>query len=288
MNGGGQLNQCVGLSAAMNVDSVTRTGAIQPCRGRTCREGLGWGRYILPKAYFMAALHQPSIVRRGQDRGHYRSSWLDSFHTFSFGEYRDPQFMGIGPLRVINDDRIDPDKGFGRHPHKDMEIISYPLAGTIAHRDSTGGSQEIRLGEVQLMTAGSGIEHSEMNPSAEEEAHMLQIWIETNKKGLPPGYQQAEFVAESGQWQLLASPDGRGRSLLLHQDACLFDAVVQKGDSLSYELEPGRKAWLHVATGELMCAEVALTAGDAVGFEQAGTIHVHGTGAARALLFDLP
>ncbi|HYG31674.1 MAG TPA: pirin family protein [Methylophilaceae bacterium] len=234
-------------------------------------------------------------LRKSQERGHAHHGWLDSHHTFSFGHYHDPRFMGYSVLRVINEDVIAPGRGFGMHPHNDMEIITYMLDGELRHQDSLGNGAVIRRGDVQRMTAGSGIVHSEYNASSEHPAHLLQIWIVPDEDNLHPSYEDKRFDDDRkhGRWCLIASNDGRGDSLRVHQDIALYAAVLDQGQSLSYDMSPERTLYLQVARGDVCLtglgqAEQRLTAGDAamVGLEQ--VIRVEALKSAEVLVFDLP
>jgi len=228
-------------------------------------------------------------VRKGSERGVTRVSWLDSRHTFSFGEYYDPRNTHFRTLRVINDDRVAPGGGFGTHPHRDMEILTYVLSGELEHRDSMGHGEVIRPGEWQAMHAGTGILHSEFNPSAKVPVHLLQIWVFPDRKGHAPAYQQRRFADEekAGKWRLVASPDGRDDSLQIHQDARLYLAKLEPGQTVRHELQPGRGAFLHVATGAVTAGGQTLAAGDAVAVEDESVIEVTGEQAGEVLLFDL-
>jgi redox-sensitive bicupin YhaK (pirin superfamily) len=230
-------------------------------------------------------------IRRGADRGTSELGWLDSRHTFSFADYYDPGHMGFGPLRVINEDRVVPGAGFGKHGHRDMEIISYVLEGALEHKDSIGTGSVIRPGDVQIMSAGTGILHSEFNHSKLDSVHFLQIWIEPDRRGIAPRYEQRSFsdAERRGQLRLVASPDGRDGSLTVYQDVQLRAALLQAGQRVEYDLKPGRKAWLQLALGELQLNGRHLTAGDgaAVEAEQRLTIEAR-TDRAEFLLFDLP
>lgn len=228
-------------------------------------------------------------IRKGTDRGTTRIDWLDSRHTFSFGDYNDPKFHQYRTLRVINDDRIAPGGGFGTHPHRDMEILTYVLSGELEHRDSMGNGEVIRAGEWQSMHAGTGIQHSEFNPSDTEAAHLLQIWIFPDRRGHVPGYQQKRFpeAGRDGVWQLAASPDGADGSLVVHQDVKLSVAKLGTGQSVKYELAPERGAFLHVATGAVTVNGHALVAGDAVAVDDESVIDVVGVHPGEVLLFDL-
>jgi quercetin 2,3-dioxygenase len=228
-------------------------------------------------------------VRHGDERGRTRFNWLDSRHTFSFGDYRDPQHMGFSDLRVINEDRVTPGAGFPTHSHSDMEIITYVLEGTLAHKDSTGTSSVIRVGDVQRMSAGTGISHSEYNASQTEPVHFLQIWILPNQSGLKPGYEQRSFDLEknSGSWVLVAAPDARDGAVKVHQDAELSLAVLPEGQTLSYSLSRGRAAWLQVARGSLTLNGTALRAGDGAAIYQENMLEVKPVERAEVLVFDL-
>ena len=228
-------------------------------------------------------------VRHGDERGRSRFNWLDSRHTFSFGDYRDPQHMGFSDLRVINEDRVTPGAGFPTHSHSDMEIITYVLEGALAHKDSTGTSSVIRVGDVQRMSAGTGISHSEYNASPTEPVHFLQIWILPNQSGLKPGYEQRSFDLEknSGSWVLVAAPDARDGAVKVHQDAELSLAVLPEGQTLSYSLSRGRAAWLQVARGSLTLNGTALRAGDGAAIYQENMLEVKPVERAEVLVFDL-
>jgi quercetin 2,3-dioxygenase len=228
-------------------------------------------------------------IRSAQDRGHANHGWLDSYHTFSFGSYYDPQHMGFRSLRVINEDRVDPGQGFATHRHRDMEIITFVLDGAVEHKDSIGNVATIRPGEVQRMTAGTGISHSEYNPSGTEVAHFLQIWILPDRDGLTPGYEQVEFPRSErlGQWRALASPDGKDGSVKIHQNAELYNAILEPNQSLTYALKPDRYGWLQVARGAIAMGNDTLVAGDAVAFDPSQTISMRTSQNAEVLLFDL-
>ncbi len=228
-------------------------------------------------------------LRRAAERGHTEFGWLDSWHTFSFGEYHDHEHQQYRSLRVINDDRVAPGGGFGMHPHRDMEILSYVLEGELAHKDSLGNGTTIRPGEWQVMSAGTGVRHSEFNPSQTASVHFLQIWIQPNRTGLTPSYDQKAFTREAkrGQWCLIASPDGREGSILIHQDATLRAAILTSDTALSVNATPGRGSWLHVATGEVLADGQRLKAGDAIAIENQ-TVELRGTDTdAEVLWFEL-
>ncbi len=229
-------------------------------------------------------------IRRAGQRGHANHGWLDSWHTFSFADYYDPKHMGFRSLRVINDDRIAGGGGFPSHPHRDMEIFSYLLAGRLAHKDSMGNSRVLMPGEIQLMRAGSGVLHSEFNPSATEPAHLLQIWIQPNQKGLKPSY--TEWTPTQGQEHepktLVISSDGRDGSATIAQDASIYLLKLQPGIQNTHQLLDGRGLWLHIAKGALTLNGVLLEAGDAASLESTADLEI--TGAAddtEAILFDL-
>lgn len=229
------------------------------------------------------------IIRRADDRGHANHGWLDSRHTFSFANYYDPDHMGFRTLRVVNEDRVAPGRGFGAHSHRDMEIISYVLAGALEHADSMGQKTVIRPGEVQLMSAGTGVMHSEFNHSDAEGVHFLQIWILPDRRGTKPGYQQRQFSHEArrGRWQLLVSPDGRKDSLQIKQDAQLWGTLLEAEQQLSFDLDKARGAWLHVVRGEIEVGGKRLVHGDAMAVEGVPSIDVTATGTSELLLFDL-
>ena len=235
-----------------------------------------------------AAVSEP-VVRRARDRGHADHGWLNSRFTFSFAEYYDPDHMGFRSLRVINDDRVAPGMGFDTHPHRDMEIFSYVLAGTIEHKDSMGNGSQLKPGQIQLMSAGRGVTHSEFNPSRSEELHLLQIWIKPAERGLTPGYTEWHPGAEEAEAPkvLVISPDGRHGSATIHQDADIYRIRLKPGQSLTHELKPGRGAWLHVAEGALVFNGAALTTGDGASTENPGTLTLQATTQTEAILFDL-
>jgi len=229
--------------------------------------------------------------RRASERGHADHGWLNSFHTFSFADYHDPAHMGFRNLRVINEDRVQPGRGFGTHGHRDMEIISYVLEGALAHEDSMGTGSTITPGDVQRMSAGTGVTHSEFNASRDELVHFLQIWIMPDKAGHEPGYEQKRFEAESkrGLLRLVVSPDGAEDSVSLHADVRVYATVVDAGIEVTHHVQPGRHAWIHVARGTVDAAGQSLQAGDAVSTSDAGDIVLRGSaGGAEVLVFDLP
>ena len=229
-------------------------------------------------------------VRRAGERGHADHGWLDSWHTFSFADYHDPEHMGFRSLRVINDDRIAPGGGFPTHPHRDMEIFSYLLAGSLAHKDSMGNSRVLKPGEIQMMRAGSGVRHSEFNPSSTEPAHLLQIWITPDTRGLAPAYTEWTPAAgrENDVKTLVISPDGRDGSATIARDASIYLIKLRPGIRTNHELPAGRGLWLHIAKGSVIVNGIQLAAGDAVSLEEPGEIEITSTaGAAEAILFDL-
>jgi redox-sensitive bicupin YhaK (pirin superfamily) len=228
-------------------------------------------------------------ARRSGERGATRLDWLDSRHTFSFGDYYDPQHMGFRVLRVINDDRVAPGSGFGMHGHRDMEILTYILSGSLEHRDSLGSGAVMKRGDVQRMSAGTGIRHSEFNPSRMEPGHFLQIWLLPERTGLRPEYEQRHFTEEekSGRLRLLASHDGRDGSLTIHQDVNVLGAVLAPGDRISHRLGAGRHAWIQVAAGALQLNGQPLSAGDGAALTAEPAVELFGTETAEVLLFDL-
>jgi redox-sensitive bicupin YhaK (pirin superfamily) len=229
-------------------------------------------------------------LRHAADRGHFDHGWLDTFHTFSFAGYQDPAQMGFRALRVINEDRVEPGQGFGTHPHRDMEIITWVLEGALAHRDSTGAGGTLRHGDVQWMSAGTGVTHSEMNGSERESVHFLQIWIVPDRAGHQPTYGQQAIPLDElrGQLRPIASPDGAGGSLVIHQDARVFAAILEPGQAVRRPLVAGRHAWVQVARGAATVNGVALKAGDGVALSDEPEVSVTATGGeAEVLLFDL-
>ncbi len=230
-----------------------------------------------------------SVIRKSEERGTANFGWLDSKHSFSFGGYYDPRHMGFGPLRVINEDRVAPGGGFPTHPHRDMEIISYVVEGGLAHRDSTGTSSVIRPGDVQRMSAGTGVRHSEYNASETEPVHFLQIWIIPEKQGLRPSYEQKTFSAEEkrGKLRLVGSRDGREGSVTIHQDVDLYATRLEAGESVSHRMSAGRGAWVQVVDGELTVNGEALKAGDGVAISGTDDVRLEARAATEALLFDM-
>jgi quercetin 2,3-dioxygenase len=228
-------------------------------------------------------------LRRAEERGHADHGWLDSFHTFSFADYHDPRHMGFGSLRVINEDRIQPGTGFGTHSHRDMEIVSYVLEGALAHRDSMGNGSIIVPGDVQRMSAGTGVRHSEYNHQPSGVTHFLQIWIEPAARGIAPGYEQKHFDAASkrGRLRLAASPDGREGSVTIHQDAYMYTALLDGAERVARALPKGRRAYVHVARGKLTVNGNDLRAGDALKASDTAEIVLERGEQAEVLLFDL-
>jgi redox-sensitive bicupin YhaK (pirin superfamily) len=228
-------------------------------------------------------------LRRAAERGHANHGWLDSYHSFSFADYHDPQHMGYGPLRVINEDRVNPGSGFGTHGHRDMEIISYVLEGALGHEDSMGNGSTIVPGDVQRMSAGTGVRHSEYNHDKAAVTHFLQIWIEPKFTGMKPSYEQKHFGPEEkrGRLRLIASPDGREGSVTVHQDALIYAGLFDGAERARIELAPGRKAYVHLARGQASVAGKVLQAGDALKSD-AGSIEIANGDDAEVLLFDLP
>lgn len=230
-------------------------------------------------------------VRPALSRGHANHGWLDSYHTFSFANYHNSRYMGFGPLRVINEDRVEPGAGFATHGHRDMEILSYVVEGALAHKDSMGTGSVIRPGDVQVMSAGIGIRHSEFNASSDAPVHFLQIWLLPERQGLAPRYDQRTIpVAEKrGRLRLVASRDGRAESLLIHQDADVFASLLNKGETVEHKLNAGRKAWVQIVGGDADVNGVALHAGDGAAIENEALVSIASLeSGAEFLLFDLP
>jgi quercetin 2,3-dioxygenase len=229
-------------------------------------------------------------VRRSEERGGAHHGWLKSKHSFSFADYYDPRHSGFGPLLVINEDRVAPGAGFGTHGHRDMEIISYVLDGALEHKDSMGTGSVLHYGDVQRMSAGSGVRHSEFNGSKTDEVHFLQIWIQPNVKGIEPSYEEKHFSTDSkkGKLRLIASSDGRQESVLIHQDASIYAAILEEGDKAEHALAPGRLAYVHVIRGDVTVNGVPLKDGDALKIGREECIVLDHPEAAEVLLFDLP
>lgn len=228
-------------------------------------------------------------LRPGNERGHANHGWLDSYHTFSFANYYDPNHMGFRHLRVINEDRVEPSAGFGAHSHRDMEILTYVLDGALEHKDSLGTGAVIMPGEAQRMSAGTGITHSEFNHSQTEPVHLLQIWIIPAQQGLPPSYEQRAFpLAEKlGKLRLIAAQDGREGAVTIHQDVDLFTSVLEPGDAVTHNLRSGRHAWLQIARGTATLNGIQLQAGDGVQASEAEKLEINTHTGAELLLFDL-
>jgi len=228
-------------------------------------------------------------VRHSADRGAVNLGWLDTRHSFSFGSYYDPEHMGFGTLRVINEDRIEPSEGFGMHGHRDMEIITYIIAGALEHRDSMGNGSVIRAGDVQRMSAGTGVQHSEFNHSDSETTHLLQIWLLPEQNGITPGYEEKSFdaAAKSDRLCLIASRDARDGSLKVHQDVDLYAAILGRDREINHTLANGRRAWVQVVRGQLDVNGTALSAGDGAAVADAGELRISAAGESEFLLFDL-
>ncbi len=235
-------------------------------------------------------LERPVLtLRHASERGYADHGWLRSYHTFSFADYYDSEHMGFRALRVINQDRIAPERGFGAHSHSDMEILTYVLEGELAHQDSLGNGSIIRPGEVQRMSAGTGVVHSERNASSESFVHLLQVWIIPAVRGLAPSYEQKFFpiTERRGRLRLVASPNGRDRSVVVHQDMLVYTTVLRLGERARHELAPARFAWIHVARGALEVNGTYLEAGDGAAVSEPGTLELVGHDFGEALLFDL-
>jgi redox-sensitive bicupin YhaK (pirin superfamily) len=228
-------------------------------------------------------------VRKKGDRGHADHGWLNTWHTFSFAGYQDPEHMGFRSLRVMNEDIVAPGKGFGTHPHHDMEIVTYVLHGALEHKDSMGNGEVLRPGEFQRMTAGTGITHSEFNPSPDEPVHLYQIWLRPDRKGIEPGYEQKAFAVEERQdrLRLVASPDAEDGSLLIHQDVRIYLSLLSEGRKLQHQLDPERHAWLQVVAGSLTLNGQSLVASDGAEVSDEEALEVTATEDAEFFLFDL-
>jgi len=265
-----------GTFAATGLGCAGRNGA-QAARGATVATGA-------PKMQTL-----PLTIRRSAERGHAQHGWLDSQHTFSFADYHDPAHMGFRSLRVINQDRVEPGRGFGTHPHRDMEIFSYVLEGALQHQDSMGNGRVLEPGEIQLMSAGTGVTHSEKNPSEHEGLHFLQVWILPERRGLVPGYTEwkPDAAAAEAKDVVVISPDGRGGSAVIHQDAIVRRLRLDVGDTVVHEVAPGRGVWLQLVRGRLQAGGHELHAGDGASTETAGTLTLRATEPVEALLFDL-
>jgi redox-sensitive bicupin YhaK (pirin superfamily) len=227
-------------------------------------------------------------IRKANDRGHANHGWLDTYHTFSFADYYDPQWMGYRSLRVINDDLVMPGMGFGTHPHRDMEIITYILSGSLEHKDSMGNGRVIRTGEFQYMAAGTGVRHSEFNPAADEPVHLLQIWIVPDRQGVIPRYAEKSLKdAPAGALYLVSSKTGRDGSIAIHQDADLWLAKLDTGNRVTHKLADGRHAWIHVTEGEVSLNNKTLGPGDAAAVSKETVLELAATKPSKMLLFDL-
>ena len=239
------------------------------------------------------ATYQPEVplitIRKANERGHSAISWLDSWHSFSFSDYYDPNHMGFRALRVVNDDRVAPSMGFGTHPHRDMEIVTYVLSGALEHKDSLGNGDVLRPGDVQCMSAGTGIRHSEFNPSSTEAVHLLQIWIQPDRGGGKPGYGQKHFshAERHNQWRMVVNNTGSDGALKLAADAAVLASVLSAGKSIEHALASGRHAWLHVATGTVIANGIHLSAGDALALSDEPRVTVIAEQDSEMLLFDL-
>jgi quercetin 2,3-dioxygenase len=231
-----------------------------------------------------------SQIRRGNERGFADHGWLKSFHSFSFADYFDPQHVEFGPLRVINEDRVQPGAGFGTHGHRDMEIISYVLSGQLAHKDSMGNGSTIRPGDVQRMSAGAGVRHSEFNPSQSEPVHFLQIWITPNAQGIEPSYEEKTFDAgeKRGRLRLIASPDRAAGSVLIHQDARVYAGLFDGAERTTLEIGPARRLYVHLARGAVRANGVTLASGDALKLSETSALTLEDGRDAELLVFDLP
>jgi len=227
-------------------------------------------------------------ILKANERGHANHGWLDSYHTFSFADYYNPDWMGYRSLRVINDDLVMPGMGFGAHPHRDMEIITYILSGKLEHKDSMGNGRVIKTGDIQYMAAGKGVQHSEFNPSKDEAVHLLQIWIQPDAKGVTPRYAEKSFAnAATGTLNLVTSKAGRDGSIAIHQDANLSFAKLDAGQKVAQPLAAGRHAWVHVAEGEVELNGTKLSGGDAVGVSDESVLTIAATKPSQVFLFDL-
>jgi len=228
-------------------------------------------------------------LRKSGDRGHAHHGWLESWHTFSFADYHDPREMGFGSLRVINEDIVEPGQGFGMHGHRDMEIVTYILEGALEHKDSMGNGSVIRPGDIQRMSAGSGVQHSEFNPSPAERVHLLQIWLLPNVQGITPSYEEKHIpdAQKRGRLRLIAAPGGADGAVNIHQDARVYAALLGKDDTVRHTLAPGRKAYIHVARGSLSVNGVPLATGDGAKIADERAVEFSGAEGAEILLFDM-
>ncbi|MBD2077319.1 pirin family protein [Phormidium sp. FACHB-592] len=228
-------------------------------------------------------------VRKAEDRGHANHGWLDSYHSFSFANYYDPQHMGFRSLRVINEDMVAPAKGFPTHPHRDMEIITYVVSGAVAHKDSIGNTEKVGAGGVQRFSAGTGITHSEFNPSTTEGLHLLQIWLLPERQGITPSYEQKEFPAATkrNQWRAIANREATDGAVKLHQDAAIYATILEPGEQLTYTLQADRHAWVQIVQGEVTLNGTTLDKGDAAAISNATELAFAASTDAEILLFDL-
>ncbi|MBD2038632.1 pirin family protein [Leptolyngbya sp. FACHB-321] len=228
-------------------------------------------------------------VRKAEDRGHANHGWLDSYHSFSFANYYDPQHMGFRSLRVINEDMVAPAKGFPTHPHRDMEIITYVVSGAVAHKDSIGNTEKVGAGGVQRFSAGTGITHSEFNPSTTEGLHLLQIWLLPERQGITPSYEQKEFPAETkrNQWRAIANREATDGAVKLHQDAAIYATILEPGEQLTYTLQADRHAWVQIVQGEVTLNGTTLDKGDAAAISNETELAFAASTDAEILLFDL-
>jgi hypothetical protein len=228
-------------------------------------------------------------IRKSRERGHTNLDWLDSYHTFSFGDYYDPKHMGYRSLRVINEDWVKPGAGFGAHPHRDMEIITYVLEGALQHKDSMGNGSTIKPGEIQRMSAGTGVTHSEYNRSRTEPVHLLQIWIQPKKKNIEPSYEQREFNPgeKQGKLHLVATSDGHDSTVTVHQDVNLLASLLAPGEKVTYNIKPDRHAWVQIANGSVIMNGHELKQGDGAAVSEEGTLEISASESSEILLFDL-
>lgn len=226
-------------------------------------------------------------VRKSKDRGYFNHGWLQTYHTFSFSDYYDPKFMGFRTLRVINEDTVAPAQGFPLHPHKDMEILTYVIEGDLAHQDNTGSESVTREGEIQIMSAGTGIAHSEYNDSEDRPVHLLQIWILPDTQNLKPRYEQKKVTFHKGKWTLLVSPKEQEGSLVIHQDTEVYATHLEKGQEIEINLKPNRYGWLQVITGDLTADDVELSRGDGLAIEGVSTVKLKAKSPAHLLFFNL-
>ncbi|QDT86576.1 pirin family protein [Gimesia chilikensis] len=228
-------------------------------------------------------------VRKAEERGHADHGWLDTYHTFSFAGYQDPEHVHFRTLRVMNEDVVQPGQGFGTHPHRDMEIVTYVLEGALEHKDSMGNGEVLRAGEFQRMTAGTGITHSEFNPSATEPVHLYQIWLFPESKGIEPSYEQKQFPVseQQNQLRLVASPEAEAGSLRIHQDARVYLSQIEAEKTVTYEMAEGRHAWLQVLRGSVLLNDVALDVSDGAAVSDTRNLKIQATDDAEIMLFDL-